>query len=148
MSTYGTRFGVIKQVLGLGYDDLIEGLDIKITSRSLRNYIDNKTQMPGNIITKVPKVFPEIAVNWWHSGEGQILKSEMATYSHKNLLSHASEPEVKYNTAKKENAETITLPASELFEALFKDMTEVNKLLQSRLEYYEVFIKNIDKYKV
>jgi hypothetical protein len=146
MSTYGTRLGIIKQILGLGYKDLVERLDKITTDRSLRNYIDNKTQMPGNIITMVTEVFPEIDSTWWHTGEGQILKGAKAGYQHKNLESMVSEPEALYNAAKK--GENVTIPASELFKALFKDMTEVNKLLQSRLEYYEVFIKNIDKYKI
>lgn len=146
MSTYGTRLGIVKQVLGLGYKDLVEKFEHSVTDRSLRNYIDNKTQMPGNLITMVLEVFPELNSTWWHSGEGQILKHEKAAYTHKNIESIAAEPETLYNAAKK--GETVTIPASELFEALFKDMTEVNKLLQSRLEYYEVFIKNIDKYKI
>lgn len=146
MSTYGTRLGIVKQVLGLGYKDLVEKFDNTITDRSIRNYIDNKTQMPGNLITMVLEAFPQVDPTWWHSGEGQILKSEMISYSHKNLESIAAEPEALYNAAQK--GENVTIPASELFKALFKDMTEVNKLLQSRLEYYEVFIKNIDKYKV
>lgn len=146
MSTYGTRLGIIKQILGLGYKDLVERLDKITTDRSLRNYIDNKTQMPGNIISMVPDVFPEVDVIWWHTGEGQILKGGKVAYQHKNLENAVNEPAALYNAAK--NGESVTIPASELFSALFKDMTEVNKLLQSRLEYYEVFIKNIDKYKI
>ncbi len=146
MSTYGTRLGIIKQVLGLGYKNLVERLDNITTDRSLRNYIDNKTQIPGNIIAMVSDVFPEVNVTWWHTGDGQVLKGGKVSYKHKNLENIVNEPAALYNAAKK--GETVTIPASELFTALFKDMTEVNKLLQSRLEYYEVFIKNIDKYKI
>ncbi len=146
MSTYGTRLGIVKQVLGIGYKDLVEKFDHAVTDRSLRNYIDNKTQMPGNLITMVLEVFPELNPTWWHSGEGHILKNEMVAYAHKSLESIAAEPEALYKKAQK--GEDVTIPASKLFKALFKDMTEVNKLLQSRLEYYEVFIKNIDKYKI
>lgn len=146
MSTYGTRLGIVKQVLGLGYKDLVEKLDHVVTDRSLRNYIDNKTQMPGNIITQILEIFPQVNPIWWHSGEGQILITPPKPYTQKKLEGYAKEPDELYNAAKE--GETVTIPASELFMALFKDMTEVNKLLQSRLEYYEVFIKNIDKYKI
>lgn len=146
MSTYGTRLGIIKQVLGLGYKDLVERLDNVTTDRSLRNYIDNKTQMPGNIITLVTEVFPEINIDWWHTGEGQILKGGKVSYKMKNLESIVNDPAELYKAA--QDGETVTIPASELFKSLFKDMKEVNQLLQSRLEYYEVFVKNIDKYKI
>jgi|MDTD01.2.fsa_nt_gb hypothetical protein len=146
MNTYGTRLGLIKQVLNLGYKDLLERLDNCATDRSLRNYIDNKTQMPANIISMVPEAFPEIDVTWWHSGDGQILKEGKVSYHLRNLQGIAADPAELYKIA--QEGENVTIPASELFAALFKDMKEVNQLLKSRLEYYEVFMKNIEKYKI
>lgn len=146
MNTYGTRLGIIKQVLNLSYKDLLERLDNCATDRSLRNYIDNKTQMPANIISMVPDAFPEIDVTWWHSGEGQVLKDGKVGYKLQNLQGIAADPMELYKVA--ERGENVTIPATDLFMALFKDMKEVNQLLKSRLEYYEVFIKNIDKYKI
>ena len=144
MNTYGTRLGNIRNILGLSYRELVERLDNCVTERSLRNYIDNKTQLTGDIITMIPKVFPQINPMWWHTGEGAALKEN--GYSTERKLSIASEPLSEYKF--KEGDETVSIPASELFNAFFKDMSEVNRLLQSRLEYYEVFIRNIKKYKV
>lgn len=146
MNTYGTRLGIIKQVLGLGYKDLLERLDNCVTDRSLRNYIENKTQMTGDLITMVPSAFPEIDRNWWHFGEGNMFKeTTLGPIDWGTAMVH--EPEPTYGNKTGED-ETITIPAKELFTSLFKDMTEVNRLLQSRLSYYEIFIKNIDKYKI
>lgn len=145
MNTYGTRLGVIRQVLGLGYKDLLERLDNCVSDRSLRNYIDNKTQMPGDMISRVPEVFPEINRNWWHTGEG-IIQNEPNHYKVPEFSSNFAEPEALYEKSMK--GENVSIPASELFKALFKDMTEVNRLLQSRLEYYDIFIKNMDKFKI
>jgi hypothetical protein len=144
MNTYGTRLGIIKQVLGLGYKDLLERLDNCVTERSLRNYIDNKTQITGDIITMVAKVFPEINPMWWHTGEGTVLKEN--SYRNETKTPIAAEPLPEYKLPGDD--ENISIPASELFHAFFKDMSEVNRLLQSRLEYYEVFIRNIKKFKV
>lgn len=93
MSTYGTRLGIVKQVLGLGYKALVEKLDHAVTDRSLRNYIDNKTQMPGNLITRILEVFPNVNPQWWHTGEGQVLKEDYAAYTSKTIESIAAEPE-------------------------------------------------------
>lgn len=144
MNTYGTRLGIIKQVLGLGYRELLERFGNSVTDRSLRNYIDNRTQMPGDMISQVATAFPEISQQWWHSGEGQVLKEK--TYALPDAYNVVADPKTLYKAAIK--GEEVTIPASELFKALFKDMNEVNRLLQSRLEYYEVFIKNMDKYEL
>lgn len=144
MNTYGTRLGIIKKKLKLNYKELLLRLNNCTTDRSLRNYIENKTQIPGDIISMVASAFPEVSQHWWHSGEGDVLKA--TPYVPESLSSKVAEPLPLYGAVG--NEETITIPASELFKALFKDMTEVNRLLQSRLEYYEVFIKNIDKYKI
>ena len=144
MNTYGTRLGIIKQVLGLGYKDLLERLDNCVTERSLRNYIDNKTQITGDIITMVTQAFPQVNPMWWHTGEGSVLKE--SSYSKGKKQPVVAEPLPEYKLP--EGEENISIPASELFHAFFKDMSEVNRLLQSRLEYYEVFIRNIKKYKV
>lgn len=144
MNTYGTRLGILKQTLKLNYKELLARLNNCTTDRSLRNYIENKTQIPGDIISMVATSFPEISQQWWHSGEGEVLKDP--AYRTVELRSEAAEPLSIYGAVAK--GETITIPASELFKALFKDMAEVNRLLQSRLEYYEVFIKNMDKYKI
>jgi hypothetical protein len=147
MNTYGTRLGIIKQVLGLGYKDLLERLDNCVTDRSLRNYIENKTQMTGDLITMVPTAFPEIDRNWWHYGEGNMFK-EPATLAPPDWgTAMVHEPDPVYGNKPGEDG-TITIPAKELFHSLFKDMTEVNRLLQSRLAYYDIFIKNMDKYKI
>jgi hypothetical protein len=145
MNTYGTRLGIIRQVLGLGYKELLERLDNCVTDRSLRNYIENKTQMPGDIISRIPEVFPEINRNWWHTGEGKI-QNETKLYVTPEFSNSFAEPEALYEKSMK--GESVSVPASELFKALFKDMTEVNRLLQSRLEYYDIFIKNMDKFKI
>jgi hypothetical protein len=76
MNTYGTRLGVIKQVLDIGYKELLERMGNPVTERSFRNYIDNKTQMPGDLISLIPQRFPEINFTWWHTGEGQVLKDD------------------------------------------------------------------------
>lgn len=139
MNTFGTRLGIIKQVLGLSYRDLLTRLEVELTERSLRNYIENKTNMTGDIISKVPDAFPEINEVWWFKGDGRILKEDMPRRI--SLENMVNEPNPLYEAAMK--GENISVPAAELFKALFKDMKEINHMLESRIEYYETFISNM-----
>jgi hypothetical protein len=122
-NTFGTRLGILKQVLGLSYEELLAKLESDLTTRSLKNYVDNKTQMSGDLISKVPEVFPTINEMWWYTGNGQILKTEYkgVTVAHmpKRPGKHTKEESVA------------------VLQALIADMRELHGTLTARLEYYE-----------